>query len=201
MSLSAAHERLVRLSTAIALGRWEELRRLRGVAPPGEPDRGWREAVLQTHLFAGIPRLVEAYEVLDEVGGLGALEAGEEEELSSPAARERGRALFDRVYGRRSASVRARLLRLRPDFAGWIEEHAYGRVLSRPGLSPAVRELCAVAVLAALGQERQLVGHARGALSLGARREELLAALGACADLAGRPELERARRLIEHLGD
>src|SRR5687767_6157714 len=71
MALSPADRRLVRLFTACVLGRFDVVRELRSSAVPPEPDRRWREAVLQVHVFAGFPRLVEAYGVLALEGGLG----------------------------------------------------------------------------------------------------------------------------------
>jgi 4-carboxymuconolactone decarboxylase len=47
----------------------------------------------------------------------------------------------------------------------------YGRVLSRPGLDAARRELCTIAQIAALGAERQLHSHLRGAVNAGAAPE------------------------------
>lgn len=197
MSLDPAAARLARLTTAIVLGRWEDLRRARAQAPPGEPDRAWREAVLQAHLFAGFPRLVEAYGVLEEAGGLGAPEPGEAGPEDPAATTARGRALFERIYGAEAGRVRAALERRQPLFARWIEGHAYGRVLSRPGLDPARRELLACCALAATGQDRQLASHARGALRCGASLQELLDALEAIADLVLPERLERARRVVE----
>jgi 4-carboxymuconolactone decarboxylase len=68
-----------------------------------------------------------------------------------------------------------------PDLEAWILEQGYGRALSRPGLPLRVRELLAVAMLAALGLERQLPWHAAGALRVGASRAELAAVLEAAA--------------------
>lgn len=195
MPLSPAIARLARLSTAIVLGRWDEVRTLRAAAEPPEPDRGWREAALQTHLFAGFPRLVEAYAVLEEAGGLGEPEPGELELEDPPLLR--GRALFERIYGADAERVRADLARRHALYAAWIESHAYARVLSRPGLDAATRELLATCALAALAQDRQLASHARGALRCGATQVELEQALGAVADLLEPGRLERARRVIE----
>ena len=64
MSLPADLLQLVRLSVAACRGDWDELREVRAGAPPPGPDRRWREALLQLHLFAGIPRTVEACAVL-----------------------------------------------------------------------------------------------------------------------------------------
>jgi len=196
MSLSASDRRLVRLSSAIALGRWGELRDLRRSAPPGEPDRRWREVLLQAHLFAGFPRTVEAASVLAEVGGLGAPGADELEEVEPEPAE--GRALFERIYAGQASPVRATLERAHPLLARWIAEHAYARVLARAGLAPDRRELCAVAALAAQEQDRQLAAHARGAVRLGAAREEVAEVLEAIADLLPLAALERARAVVAH---
>jgi alkylhydroperoxidase/carboxymuconolactone decarboxylase family protein YurZ len=195
MALSDADRRLVRLFAVVVLGRWEELSALRRSAPEGEPDRRWREALLQAHLFAGFPRLVEAYGVLARAGGLGRLEEGEA--LAEPDQCARGRELFERIYAGESDRVRAILSAAHPDFARWIEGHAYGRVLAREGLAADRRELLAVAGLAAQDQQRQLASHARGALRLGATRAELEETLVEIADLLDPQLLARSRATID----
>lgn len=193
--LDPRDQRLARLFVAIVLGRWDEVRALRAAAPPGEPDRAWREAVLQVHLFAGFPRQVEAYEVLSQVGGLGPLDADEHAaELDLP---ERGRALFADVYGKNATAVEERLVMHHPDFGAWILGHAYGRVLSRPGLSAARRELLAVGALAATGQARQLASHARGAIHCGAEPAEVMAVLDVTEDLIRPERVIAARHVME----
>ncbi len=189
--------RLLRLFALAVLGRWDELAVARREAPPGEPDRAWREVALQVHVFAGFPRAVEAYSVLERAGGLGAPEPGEV--LAEPDQPERGRALFERIYTSQSDAIRAALERGHPDFARFIEGHAYGRILARPGLEPTFREQLAVAALAALGQERQLASHARGCLRLGGSESDVRAALDAVADLIAPERLARARSVLERL--
>lgn len=185
--------RLARLFVAIVLGDWDEVRAIRERAPPGEPDRSWREAVLQVHLFAGFPRQVEAYEVLAEVGGLG--EEGPDEALGEPDLEDRGRELFAHIYGKNAKAVEDRLHAHHDDFGRWIVGHAYGRVLSRPGLAANRRELLAVGALAATGQTRQLASHARGAIHCGATPAEVLAVIDAAADLIRPERLEAAREV------
>jgi alkylhydroperoxidase/carboxymuconolactone decarboxylase family protein YurZ len=189
--------RLLRLFALAVLGRWDELAQARRAAPPGEPDRAWREVALQVHVFAGFPRAVEAYSVLERAGGLGTPDLGEV--LAEPDQPERGRALFERIYAGQSGAIRAALERGHPDFARFIEGHAYGRILARPGLEPTFREQLAVAALAALGQERQLASHARGCLRLGGSESDVHAALDAVADLIAPERLARARSVLERL--
>lgn len=167
-------ELLLDLSIAICRGDWEGVRRVRRAAGPGAPNRAWREAVLQAHLFAGIPRTVEACAVLMEEGGLGGPGAGESE-ATTPL--ERGRALFALLYGEAAPAVEDALGAAHPGLARVVLEHAYAGVLSRPGLSPAGRELLAVGCLAASDLERQLASHARGAARLGIATERIIEAV------------------------
>ena len=189
--------RLARLFTAICLGEFDVVRELRSAAPEGEPDRAWREAVLQTHLFCGFPRLVQAYGILDAEGGLGEPEPGEYDLGEDTEAR--GAALFDTIYANAADKMRERLASFRPDFATWLLDHAYGHVLSRPGLDPASRELLSICVLAALGQPSQFERHARGALRLGATQDDLSRALDVAEELAPDAPTERAREAASKL--
>jgi alkylhydroperoxidase/carboxymuconolactone decarboxylase family protein YurZ len=212
MTLAESDQRLLRLFVAAVIGRFDEVVRVRRAAGPGEPDRRWREAVLQVHVFAGFPRLVELYSVLDSAGGLGVADADEMEDADlddgsghranarDEVVRARGRALFEQIYRDDAGAVRAMLARHHGDFALWIERHAYGRVLARPGLAADRRELLAVAALSALGQDRQLASHVRGALRCGATRAEIDAALDCVGNLIERDRIERARRVVERFG-
>ncbi|MBX2813158.1 MAG: carboxymuconolactone decarboxylase family protein [Myxococcales bacterium] len=169
--LSDRDLRLIRLFSSIVLGQWDEVRAIRQDAPQGEPDRGWRETILMVHLFAGFPRTIEAFDVITAEGDLGGMEP-EEIRLESDQP-ELGTHTFGRVYADGSDGVQEHLHHHHPDLLAWIIGHVYGRVLSRPGLSLATRELLAVAALASLGQDRQLASHARGAVRCGASLEEL----------------------------
>lgn len=208
---------LARLFAACVLGRFDVVRALRRGCAPGEPDRRWRETVLQVHVFAGVPRQVETYAVLAECGGLGELEPGESTEVAAAGAqggqgapgaaevarasaastRARGQALFDRIYERQADGVRRMLVTSHPDFAEWVLGHAYGRVLTRDGLDARTRELLACAALAALGQDRQLASHARGAVRCGADVTDVHATLDAIADMVEPERLLDARRVVD----
>jgi alkylhydroperoxidase/carboxymuconolactone decarboxylase family protein YurZ len=189
--------RLARLFTAICLGDFDEVRAIRRDAPTNEPDRAWREAVLQTHLFCGFPRLVQAYGVFDAEGGLGDPDPDEYELEADTSAR--GAVLFDEIYASAADKMRARLDEFRPDFSTWVLEHAYGRVLSRPGLDPALRELLSICALAALDQPAQFESHARGALRLGATHDDLINALEATISIAPKLNIDRARTAVAKL--
>lgn len=129
------------------------------------------EAVLQATLFFGFPRTVTAFETLQECWP--AARAPQHGALPAAEQAGAGRALFDAIYDRNAHAVHGLLASFHPDFHDFVIESAYGRVLARPGLEPVVRELLAVAGLAALQQAPQLVAHARGALRFGATLDQV----------------------------
>ena len=97
--------------------------------------------------------------------------------------------------------MRTNLARFHPVLARWIEGHVYGRVLSREGLAVDRRELLGVVCLAALGQDRQLASHVRGAVFVGASTDDLRASLQAVADLIEPVKLRHAERVVERFGE
>ncbi len=158
---------LVAAKAAIAPGAWPRLAECVGTAR----DRGFvradlEETILQAVLFYGFPRVVSAFEVLQTEWPADAPPAGG----ALPPAEQRaaGEQLFAQIYGDGAASVEAMLRSFHNEFCEFVLSAAYGRILTRPGLSPRTRELLAVGALAALDQLPQLVAHARGAMTFGA---------------------------------
>jgi 4-carboxymuconolactone decarboxylase len=75
-----------------------------------------------------------------------------------------------------------------PDFAAYLVEYAFGDIGSRPGLDLKLRELVAVAALAAMGTAApQLKARLHGALRLGWSEHELVEALMQISVHAGFP--------------
>ncbi|HZD06577.1 MAG TPA: carboxymuconolactone decarboxylase family protein, partial [Longimicrobiales bacterium] len=68
----------------------------------------------------------------------------------------------------------------------------YGKVLGRPGLGLAVRELCIVALLAVADAPTQLYSHLRGALNVGAPSGAVEEALALAAEVSGPGPRRRA---------
>ena len=122
-------------------------------------------------LYAGHAAAIETLRTLAEAWPARA-RAGE-----VPAARRMaaGTRTIAAVYGPLTPALRAALRGLHPALERWIVEHAYGRVLSRPGLGLRARELVTVALLAQGGWERQLAGHLVGARRAGASPREVAA--------------------------
>lgn len=69
----------------------------------------------------------------------------------------------------------------------FINEHAWGSVWEREGLTRKERSLITLAALTTLRASSQLRGHVRGALNNGCSREEIIEALLHCAVYAGVP--------------
>ncbi len=164
---------LVLGQVAIWRADWPRLTAVFGTAKARGSERAdCEEMLLQAVLFCGFPRVVTAFEHFESTWPATTPPAATE--LPTPAEQAaRGRALFDRIYGKNAEAVRAMLGRFHPDFQSFVLEAAYGRILARSGLAPRVRELVALAALVAADQKRQFAGHARGAQHLGATRREI----------------------------
>jgi 4-carboxymuconolactone decarboxylase len=145
-------------------------RAIRSARRAGWPRRALEEAGLMLVLYAGYPAALEALRELLECWPARVRAAREGGRASW---RRRGRRLCRSVYGEVHARLIASVAARHPDLAVWVEEHGYGRVLSRPGLSLLDRELVTVAVLAQSGWERQLVSHMLGAERVGGSRAEI----------------------------
>ena len=156
-----------------------------------------REALRMVHLFAGFPRALDAAAAAAPALAAPAAEPvpGDETALHR-LFRERGRALFDRVYGSDAPRVMERLRSLDPSLTSWVIEDAYGRVLAREALAPAERERLAVVMLAAQGLRNQLAGHVRGALRCGASAAGVEASLVAAARWISPGDAETARTAL-----
>lgn len=137
----------------------------------GQPRQDFEETLLQAVLFAGFPRVVTAFETLAEAWPAATAPVGGGLPVAEQTAA--GHALFGAIYGRNEQAVHAMLRSFHSEFHDFVLEAAYGRILSRPGLSPQHREILASGVLAAQDQLRQFVGHARGAMKFGATKSEL----------------------------
>jgi 4-carboxymuconolactone decarboxylase len=99
------------------------------------------------------------------------------------------------VYGATYDRLRQNIRGLHPELDAWMIVEGYGKVLSRPELDLARRELCIVAVCAAAGQERQLHSHLHGALNVGVAAGAVDALLESLGDLMDERRLTSARLL------
>jgi 4-carboxymuconolactone decarboxylase len=143
------------------------------------------EMLLQSYLFLGYPAALRGLAVWRRVSGRAApAPVRDEDEWAA-----RGAATCSRVYGGQYDRLRQNIAALHPDMERWMVVEGYGKVLGRPGLELATRELCIIALLAPQEAAPQLYAHLRGALNAGATEadvNETVALLG--------PLLSAARR-------
>lgn len=178
---------VARLGAAAGSGDAEALREALDAAEGALDRDDIEEYLLQTYLFAGYPRTINAFFTWQrwaaERGGRGAIVM----EPHEPGGwRRRGEELCRVIYSGTYEALQARLARLHPALAEWTLVEGYGKVLARPGPDPARRELAALGVLVVLDAGRQLSAHVKGARNAGVPPEALEAALRAVAERWGR---------------
>ena len=168
---------LARICSCVALRNENELRaELIKALNGGVKLSAIREAVLQAYLFVGYAAAINAFIILNEVAP-DDQEFFQEESGSLDSWKERGEELCRKIYGSQYEKLVHNMKQLHPDLADWMLWEGYGKVLSRPFLSPLVRELLIVAMTAVLQVERQFVSHVRGALNVGATPAQVRAVL------------------------
>lgn len=190
--LDAATRELVELGIVIATAHEPELRAgmRRAVAAKLKPE--WvEELILQSYIFAGFPRALNAAREWRRASGIPAPRSDHDAVNRYDLWRERGEATCQVVYGDVYQRLRSNVRELHPALDEWMIVEGYGKLLSRSGLDLRRRELCIVAVCGALEQERQLHAHLHGALNAGAAPAEIgdtleIVARYVNADAAGR---------------
>ncbi len=188
--------KLVRLSAIITSGSEAELRAGLADVCDGVPGTWVEEVVLQSYLFAGFPRGLTAAREWRRISGKEAPTSDEGADYGNVAEwRESGERTCATVYGDRYEPLRINVRALHPALEAWMIVEGYGKVLSRPGLDLARRELCVIASCAAARQDRQLLSHLHGALNAGAAPVDVAAAIDAIADILGEADVHRVRLL------
>ncbi|MGE5099132.1 MAG: carboxymuconolactone decarboxylase family protein [Deltaproteobacteria bacterium] len=183
---------LVVLSATITAGNERQIRDAVTRAATDIPGQWVEELVLQSYLFAGFPRALNAMREWRRV---------EPEPLavtSSPSVeswRVTGEATCAAVYGTMYDRLRENIRHLHPSLDEWMITEGYGKVLSRLGLDLRRRELCIVAACAAAGQDRQLHSHFHGALNVGVDPVVIDHMLDAIAEFLGPDRTAKARML------
>lgn len=187
-----AEQLSVRAFAALVIGDEPVARAAMEALGAAAAGRAFAERVLMVHLFAGFPRQIVALQTWRNVL--------EEQRHPAPSLREAppsdpsaGRATFDAIYGDVAPIVLERLRALAPILPRLILDHAYGRILARPGLSVRDRELASVGALAVTDTPEQLQSHIRGAIRNGASHEAVLATIAAVSDLIP----ERAQSAVD----
>ena len=177
--LDDATRSLVRLSAIVATGSESLVRDAISIAHKTVPKVWVEELLLQTHLFAGFPRALNAMREWRRLEPIAT--ASDDNDVAS--RREAGVATCAVVYGSMYERLRENIRALHPLLDDWMITEGYGKVLSRPGLDLPRRELCIVAACAASEQDRQLHSHLHGALNVGVAPAVIDQTIDAFADL------------------
>lgn len=186
--LTPGQESLVALSAALAARSPGALDAALDDAAVHADPAEVEEVLLQSYLFLGYPAALNGFARWRERSGRPA-PAPTPDEVSWE---ERGAAVCRTVYGGQYEGVRANVRRLHPDMERWMVNEGYGKVLGRPGLGLATRELCIAALLAVLDAPRQLYSHVRGALNAGADEAQVERALALAAAVSDDEARKRA---------
>jgi len=191
---------LVRIAAAVASTPIAFTRRVMVEAVDVAPVVAVEEVLLQSYLFAGFPRALNAMRAWREVSGTHAPVVDQAVGDATAVDMVRlGEQTCRKVYGHKYDALRQSVSRLHPALDAWMVTDGYGEVLSRPGLSLAERELCIVAACAASEQIPQLKSHLRGARNCGATIEDLAQTLTALTDIVTREALMAAREELNRI--
>ncbi|MDP8238740.1 MAG: carboxymuconolactone decarboxylase family protein [Candidatus Hatepunaea meridiana] len=158
-----------------------------------------REVILTSYLFDGYPTALEGYRILFELVGYQSIDKTDltYNPVSIESWRKRGEPLCRTIYGPQYELLMKRVMQIAPELSDAMIVEGYGKVLSRDGLEPRVRELCVVTILAVKYKPRQLLSHTLGALRLGATPEHLLYLLDVISEITPNGNINKAHKIIE----
>jgi 4-carboxymuconolactone decarboxylase len=191
---------LVRIAAAIAGAGEAQTRQVMEAAVGSADNVSVDEVILQSYLFAGFPRTLNAARIWRAVSGTVAPASDSSAAMTNGTLWEqRGEQTCEIVYGDSYSLLRENIRKLHPALDAWMITDGYGKVLSRPQLDLGTRELCIVAACVASGQQRQLHSHLHGALNAGISREQLTSAISSLEGLVAESELDTCRSLLSHV--
>jgi alkylhydroperoxidase/carboxymuconolactone decarboxylase family protein YurZ len=165
---------LAQLSALVSTGSEQPFRHcLKQALAEDLPLESVVELLLQSSVFVGVPRCLNAFRLLHDVVGDVAEQLPENFNYQMSEPHAQGVISFEKVYGDKTDLLRTALKKWHPTLEHWIIENAYGQWLSRPFMPLVQREVCALASLTAQNLPLQLWGHMKGAIANGLSLEEL----------------------------
>ncbi len=132
------------------------------------------EIVIQSYLFLGFPRMLQAADVLQQVIPVNCRGNENSNFLSENSLSEwykDGEEVCQKVYKKKYEPLKEKVLAFAPEIYHWMIAEGYGKVLSRKNLPLVTRELAIVSFLTMENRERQLRSHIIGAVNVGATKE------------------------------
>lgn len=194
-ALAPAVAELVSLSAAVAGAGADAVEaQVERALTQGSAPSAVYETILQSYLFVGFPRAIEAFFAARGPLQRAGLSAGADG-ADLERWRRDGEILCRRIYGRNYEKLVATMRDLSPDLGRWMLLEGYGKTLSRPGLDPATREYAVLAILTVQRMWRQLRSHAIGAVNVGGTRDGVRAAIARSEPYAGRDAVTEALRV------
>lgn len=192
---------LVRFAARVASGPESGMRAAATECVESATPVTWvEEMLLQSYLFCGFPRTLNATREWRRVSGVAAPEVDADGTARGRDAwRTDGEATCGIVYGPFYEKLRQNIVALHPALDVWMVEEGYGKILSRPGLALRIREQCIVAACVASEQDRQLHSHLHGALNAGVPPAELRGTLAVLDGVVAPEALAGAVLLLERV--
>ena len=178
-TLDDSTRQLIRAAAVIAAGDELAVRAALANASATVKNEWIEELILQSYLFCGFPRALNAMREWRRLTNEPPVSFADTRSVAE--WRRRGEETCRLVYGEMYERLRVNIRDLHPELDEWMIVEGYGKVLSRPGLDLARRELCIVAACAASKQDRQLHSHLHGALNVGVAANVITEALDALA--------------------
>lgn len=188
---------LVRLAAVIAGGDELQVRDAFAASVHSVPSQWIEELVIQSYLFSGFPRALNAAREWRRVSPTPAPLADEGDDVTHVDEwRRHGEETCAAVYGSMYEKLRVNVRQLHPALDAAMVIEGYGKILSRPGLDLPRRELCIVAACAMTAQDRQLHSHLHGALNVGVTPSVLAGAIEALFPQLGQERTRSVQLLL-----
>ena len=195
-SLDEPTRHLIRSAAVIASADEGRVRETLAIAARKVPVEWIEELIVQSYLFCGFPRALNAAREWRRVSPQPAPLNDEGDDVTHVDEwRARGEVTCAAVYDGMYEKLRVNIRQLHPALDAAMVVEGYGKILGRPGLDLPRRELCIVAACAATGQDRQLHSHLHGSLNVGVAPAVLAEAVDALLPVIG-PDRVRAVRLL-----
>ena len=152
------------------------------------------EALLQTYLFAGYPSALISLSIFSEYFN-NKKEKSEDRDIRN--FKVRGEHNCRKIYGNKFEKLINNIGSYSPELSDWLVTEGYGKVFGRKGLSLREREVCNIAVLAALKFESQLYSHINGGHRLGMSWKEIEEVIEVMALLNKRDCVRFGKKVLE----
>lgn len=188
---------LVRVAAVIASSDEPGVREWLAVAAKAVPPEWMEELIVQSYLFSGFPRALNAAREWRRVAPAPAPLTDEGDDVTHVDEwRARGQVTCEAVYDGMYDKLRVNIRKLHPALDAAMVVEGYGKILGRPGLDLPRRELCIVAACASTDQDRQLHSHLHGSLNVGVSPAALADAVDALLPVIGADRVRAVRLLL-----